>query len=350
MPGIVEGDDLGTYVCKFRGAGQGLRVLVAEVIVGELARRIGLDTPTQVVLDLSGPTLLATRPTRRCRTSWTASTGLNLGIDFLPGSFGYDGDDTTLAQTAAMIVWLDAFCANVDRSWRNPNLLWWGDRLWVIDHGAALYFHHAWAGGLTDPVRFAAQPWELRRPCAARPGRCSRRGRCSPVRGRDSSPAHRGRRPGARRLARAGSGRGVSRCTAGGVRRLPHRAARHAAVAAEGRGMSTPYQCPYQYIALRYVPRVDREEFVNVGVVVFCHATDYLCSAWHLDPLRLTALDAQVDLDRLGAALEVRRRCVFRRPHRGQRGPGVGQPALRLPESATQHRAPAEPGARRADR
>jgi len=159
MPGIVEGEDLGTYVCKFRGAGQGLRVLVAEVIVGELARRIGLDTPSQVVLELSAD-IARYEADEEVQDLLTASTGSNLGIDFLPGSFGYDGDHTTDEQIAAEIVWLDAFCANVDRSWRNPNMLWWGDRLWVIDHGAALYFHHAWAGGLTDPARFAAQPWD----------------------------------------------------------------------------------------------------------------------------------------------------------------------------------------------
>ncbi|MGA8257837.1 MAG: HipA family kinase [Nocardioides sp.] len=159
LPGLVEGDDLGTYVCKFRGAGQGLRVLVAEVIVGELARRLGLDTPGQVVLDLSAE-LARYEADEEVQDLLTASTGLNLGVDFLPGSFGYDGNQTTPSQTAAMIVWLDAFCANVDRSWRNPNLLWWADRLWVIDHGAALYFHHAWAGGMTDPARFAAQPWD----------------------------------------------------------------------------------------------------------------------------------------------------------------------------------------------
>lgn len=159
LPGIVEGDDLGTYVCKFRGAGQGLRVLVAEVIVGELARRIGLDTPRQVVLDL-GSDIARYEADEEVQDLLTASTGLNLGIDFLPGSFGYDGDQAIPDQIAATIVWLDAFCANVDRSWRNPNLLWWGGRLWVIDHGAALYFHHAWTGGLTDPSRFAAQPWD----------------------------------------------------------------------------------------------------------------------------------------------------------------------------------------------
>ncbi len=159
LPGVVEADDLGTYVCKFRRAGQGPRVLAAEVIVGELARRIGLDTPRQVVLDLDAE-IARYEADEEVQDLLTASVGLNLGIDFLPGSFGYDGNEDTGADQASTVVWLDAFCANVDRSWRNPNLLLWGHSLWVIDHGASLYFHHAWTGGITDPARFAAQPWD----------------------------------------------------------------------------------------------------------------------------------------------------------------------------------------------
>lgn len=165
LPGIVEADDLGTYVCKFRGAGQGVRVLVAEVIVGELARAIGLNTPNLVALDLD-PALARYEADEEVQDLLNASPGLNLGVDFLPGSFGYDVDESGSAATpeaaveAATIVWLDAFTANVDRSWRNPNLLRWNGALYVIDHGASLYFHHAWSGGVTDPTRFAAQPWD----------------------------------------------------------------------------------------------------------------------------------------------------------------------------------------------
>ncbi|KAA1426545.1 HipA family kinase [Nocardioides antri] len=159
LPGVVEADDLGTYVCKFRGAGQGVRVLVAEVIVAGLAERIGLRTPRQVVLDL-GADLARYEADEEVQDLLRASVGLNLGIDFLPGAFGYDGDLAPHADIAARVLWLDAFCANVDRSWRNPNLLLWHDDLWVIDHGAALYFHHAWSGGVTDPERFARQPWD----------------------------------------------------------------------------------------------------------------------------------------------------------------------------------------------
>jgi hypothetical protein len=164
LPGLVEGADLGTYVCKFRGAGQGERVLVAEVIVSGLAARLGLRTPHLVGLDLD-PQLARYEADQEVQDLLNASPGLNLGIDFLPGSFGYDGELADEleggADTAARILWLDAFTANVDRTWRNPNLLLWHGRVWVIDHGASLYFHHGWSGGVGDPARFAAQPWDI---------------------------------------------------------------------------------------------------------------------------------------------------------------------------------------------
>jgi hypothetical protein len=163
LPGIVEGEDLGTYVCKFRGAGQGLRVLVAEVVVSELARRIGLRTPRLVVLDLD-PEIARYEADEEVQDLLNASAGLNLGVDFLPGAFGFDGTVPTAGMKegeAGLVLWLDAFCANVDRSWRNPNLLVWHDDLWVIDHGASLYFHHGWTAGVGDPQRFAGQPWDL---------------------------------------------------------------------------------------------------------------------------------------------------------------------------------------------
>jgi hypothetical protein len=159
LPGLVEADDLGTYVCKFRGAGQGVRVLVAEVIVGELARRIGLHTPRIVALDLD-PEIARYEADEEVQDLLNASPGLNLGTDFLPGAFGYDGEAPPGSDDPVRVLWLDAFCANVDRTWRNPNLLLWHGNLWVIDHGASLYFHHAWSGGVSDPTRFAQQAWK----------------------------------------------------------------------------------------------------------------------------------------------------------------------------------------------
>ncbi|BBH15848.1 hypothetical protein Back2_01350 [Nocardioides baekrokdamisoli] len=158
LPGIVEGADLGTYVCKFRGAGQGVRVLVAEVIASGIARALRIATPRLVELDLD-PAIARYEADEEVQDLLRASVGSNLGIDFLPGAFGFDGAGQVDAQDAAAILWLDAFIANVDRSFRNPNLLVWGGRLWAIDHGASLYFHHGWSGGVTDPQRFADLAW-----------------------------------------------------------------------------------------------------------------------------------------------------------------------------------------------
>ena len=160
LPGIVEADDLGTYVMKFRGAGQGLPVLVAEVIVGELGRRLGLRIPDLAAIDLAAD-IGRFEADREVQDLLTASVGLNLGIDFLPGSFGYDGYRHRLERSeAARVLWLDAYTANIDRTWRNPNLLLWGRQVWCIDHGAALWFHHAWER--STPERFAAQPYDTK--------------------------------------------------------------------------------------------------------------------------------------------------------------------------------------------
>ena len=159
LPGIVEADDLGIYVCKFRGAGQGLKVLVAEVLVGELARRLGIATPELVGVRLD-PVIGTYEADEEVQDLLTASIGLNLGVDFLPGSFGWDTAYSPDPEVAAEILWLDALTANVDRSWRNPNLLVWHRRLWAIDHGACLYFHHAWPGGIGPADRFARQPYD----------------------------------------------------------------------------------------------------------------------------------------------------------------------------------------------
>jgi hypothetical protein len=140
----MEGDDLGTWVVKFRGAGQGPKALVAEVIVGELARELGLAVPEIVLVDVD-PELGRTEPDQEVQDLLRASAGLNLGMDYLPGSITYDPLAVDVpAEIAARALWLDALTLNVDRSWRNPNLLVWGGRLWLIDHGAALYPHHDW--------------------------------------------------------------------------------------------------------------------------------------------------------------------------------------------------------------
>ena len=162
LPGIVEAEDLGTYVAKFRGAGQGLKVLVAEVIVGEIARLLRIPTPRLVELDLAAA-IAKYEADQEVQDLLNASIGSNLGVDFLPGSFGYDGSRPPSPQEAADIIWLDAFTANVDRTWANPNLLVWHGTTWTIDHGAALYFHHAWPRREPNAANFAAQPFDASR-------------------------------------------------------------------------------------------------------------------------------------------------------------------------------------------
>jgi hypothetical protein len=144
LPALVEGDDDGLYVVKFRAAGQGLKALVAEVIVGELARAAGLPVPEIVVMELAAE-LGRTEPDPEINELVTASAGLNCGIDFLPGSLDFNParPGPLEPMTASEIVWFDAFTTNVDRTPRNPNLLVWHRRTWLIDHGAALYQHHA---------------------------------------------------------------------------------------------------------------------------------------------------------------------------------------------------------------
>ena len=145
LPGIVEADDLGTYVMKFRGAGQGPKALVAEVIAGELARRLGLAVPEIVVADLD-PVVARAEPDEEVQELIKASAGINLGMDFLPGALGFDPVAHPVdPELASRVLCFDAFVENVDRSWRNPNLLVWHGRIWLIDHGATLYFHHDWA-------------------------------------------------------------------------------------------------------------------------------------------------------------------------------------------------------------
>ena len=158
LPGIVEADDLGMYVVKFRGAGQGRKALVAEVVAGELGRRLGLPVPELVVVGLDA-SMASAEPDEEVQDLLRASHGTNLGMDFLPGSLGIERPDGVDPALAAQVVWFDALVQNVDRSWRNPNLLRWHGSPWLIDHGAALYFHHNWparSAAAASPYRPAA--------------------------------------------------------------------------------------------------------------------------------------------------------------------------------------------------
>lgn len=144
LPAIVEADDSGMYVLKFRGAGQGPKVLVAELIAGEIARAAGLPIPELVFVELEAD-LGRTEPDPEIQALIKASGGLNIGLDYLPGSVMFDPvAEKPAADLASRIVWFDAYMTNVDRTVRNTNLLVWHRQLKLIDHGAALYFHHSW--------------------------------------------------------------------------------------------------------------------------------------------------------------------------------------------------------------
>jgi len=146
LPGLMEADDLGTYVVKWRGAGQGVKVLVAEVVCGELARALGLPVPQLVTVDVAAE-LAVGEPDVEVQELLQRSAGRNLGLDYLPGALDFEaGADGVDPQLAGRVLWFDALVGNVARSWRNPNMLFWHGRLQLIDHGAALTFHHNWPG------------------------------------------------------------------------------------------------------------------------------------------------------------------------------------------------------------
>ena len=159
LPAVMEADDEGTYVVKFRGAGQGVKVLVAEVIVSEIARVLDIPTPELVVLGLD-EALPKYERDEEVQDLLKASVGTNLGSDFLPGSFGYDGSKPPTADLAARILWLDAYTLNIDRTWANPNIVVWHGQPYAIDHGAALWFHHSWERKSPDPDTFARRAFD----------------------------------------------------------------------------------------------------------------------------------------------------------------------------------------------
>ena len=144
LPAIVEADDLGFYVLKFRGAGQGPLALVAELIAGEIGRALELKVPEVVRVEVDAA-LGRNEEDPEIRDLLKASVGVNLGLDYLPGSITFDtaARDAVEADLASSLVWFDAFVTNIDRTPRNANMMMWHRRLWLIDHGATLYFHHS---------------------------------------------------------------------------------------------------------------------------------------------------------------------------------------------------------------
>jgi hypothetical protein len=157
LPAIVEADDDGTYVLKFRGAGQGPKALIAELVAGEIARAAGLPVPEIVFVELD-PELARTEPDPEIQELIQASAGLNLALDYLPGAVTFDPVAWKPdADFASSVVWFDAYATNVDRTVRNTNMLVWHRRLWLIDHGAAFYFHHAWS----DVIERSRDPFTM---------------------------------------------------------------------------------------------------------------------------------------------------------------------------------------------
>src|SRR2546428_10953570 len=144
LPAISEADDDGMYVLKFSGAGQGSKALIAELVAGEIARAAGLPVPEIVFVELDSE-LARTEPDPEIQALIRASAGLNLALDYLPGAVTFDPvAEQPDAELASAVVWFDAYVTNVDRTPRNTNMLIWHRRLWLIDHGATLYFHHTW--------------------------------------------------------------------------------------------------------------------------------------------------------------------------------------------------------------
>lgn len=157
MPGLVEADDDGLYVVKFRGSGQGPRALVAEWLAGEIGRALGLLVPDIVEVELAAE-IADSEPHEEIHDLLIASVGRNIGLDFLPGSLTFNpaADAVPDPDWAANVVWFDALVTNPDRSARNPNMLVWHGRVWLIDHGAALYIHHTWR----EPAKHARRPFD----------------------------------------------------------------------------------------------------------------------------------------------------------------------------------------------
>ena len=163
VPAVVEADDGALYVVKFRGAAQGSRALAAEVIAGQLARAAGLRVPELALIDIDAG-FGRSEPHQEIREVLLASAGVNLAMGYLAGAIGYDvaARQPVAGDLASTLVVFDAFVANVDRTARNPNLLWWHGGLWLIDHGASLYWHHGWAptaGAADELAASAARPF-----------------------------------------------------------------------------------------------------------------------------------------------------------------------------------------------
>jgi hypothetical protein len=281
----VEADDDGYYVMKFRGAGQGLRALVAEVVAGELARSLGLLVPELVIAELD-PELARAEPDIEIQELAEASVGDNLGVDFLPGALPFTpaagrGLDPALA---AGLVWFDALVMNVDRTPRNPNLLMWHDRTWLIDHGAAFYRQHAEA-----PLAASARaPFPPIRQHVALP-------LAAPIAAADERLAGAAERAIDEAVARVPDEWSASARQSAAPTSEPFCAPGWRRRGSLSRRLSVPERKAFQYTILRVVPRIERGECINVGVILFCPQRRFLGARIELDDARLRALDPDLD-------------------------------------------------------
>ncbi len=332
----MEADDLGTYVVKFTGAGQGRKALIAEVVCAQLARTLGLAVPE----------LVARRRRPRARRQRAGRGGAGPAARLarlepgrrLPARGARPGRADVRARPElgrARVLWFDALIGNVDRTWRNPNLLFWHGNPYLIDHGAALTFQHAW----TSPVR----PYDARNHAllGAHPDLEAAEASLAPLVTPASLAAAVAR--GARRVARARSGLRLGRRSAAGLCRRAARSVR----GARGTDRAMTERMPFEYAVLRVVPRVERGEAINAGVIVYCRDQDFLGARVHLDTARLTALDPSADPAAItsgaaGSGRHLRRR----RPGRGRKH----RAALPLAHRAALDRRPARPGAHRPHR
>ena len=301
--GIVEADDDGLYVLKFRGAGQGTKALAAELVAGEIARALGLPVPELVFVELD-PALGAAEPDPEIQELIAASGGRNLGMDFLPGALPFTPQRPPEPELAADVVWFDALVLNVDRTPRNPNLLRWHDGLWLIDHGAALYVHHA-----------------RRRPGRARAATASRAIRdhvllpfAGPIAEADARLAPRARRrrcDGDRRRAAGRAGPTRSAYAAHLAARLDGAARLRRGGRARARRRDVSAE-PFQYAMCASSRASSAARRVNAGVVLFCRPRRFLgARARELDEALLAALVARL---RPGRGARPARRRSWRSP------------------------------------
>ena len=301
LPAVMEADDLGTYVVKFRGAGQGRKALIAEIISGWPGPGVRAAVPDLVTVDLD-PALAPGEPDQEIQDLLRASGGLNLGVDFLPGALDFEtGAATVEPALAGRIMWFDALIGNADRSWRNPNMLLWHGSLYLIDHGATLTFQHRWSSAaasrrsarMTSPSTrcSAAARWSrtadaelaprLTTDVLARRSRRYRRSgspesRASTVSSSCATPTSPScsadSRPGPAWLppSRPPPGPGWRQVRpptgldAGG--RPPGSRAQRA----DDRAADDRQPHPFEYAVVRVVPRVDRGEAINAGVLLYC--------------------------------------------------------------------------------